>query len=172
MFEIYFFKKLDKLLQIVGSQFCVGLNALFFFDLVDYFFKFALRRTHNDVGEHLYKSAIAVVCKSRIARLCCKSLDGYVVETQVEYRVHHTRHRRSCARTNGYQKRIFLVSELLACVSLYLSQCVKNFFNYAVGYLLAVLIIFRACFCGYRKTLRHRHTPRSHLCKVGALSAE
>ena len=69
---------------------------------------------HDDIGVHLDKSSIAVICPSGIAGPLCQNLYHFLVEAQVQDGVHHARHGSTGAGTYGHEKRIFLVAELLA----------------------------------------------------------
>ena len=170
--EVYFLEEFDKLLQILCGKLGIGLDTFLFLYFVDDFFKFALGSTHNYVREHLNKSSVAVISKSGIAGLLSETFYGYVVETEVEDSIHHTGHRRSCTRTYGYEEGILLVAEFLTCISLYFCECVEDFCYDIVGDFFAVVVVLRTGLGGDSETLRYGHTPRGHLGKVCALTAE
>ena len=81
---------------------------------------------------HLDKPPIAIVGEARIVRLCGQAFDRFVVQAEVQNRIHHARHRELRAGTDAEQQRVGGVAELLAgfflevregCL-LYTSRCV------------------------------------------------
>ena len=162
----------NELLQIFRSELGVHLDALLLFEFVDDLLKRRLGRAHDDVGEHLDESAVAVIGKARIAGLACKPLDRHVVETEIEDGVHHAGHRGACARTDGDEEGVLFVAELLAGILLHLCERVEDLFDDLARDGLAVIVIFRACLGGDGKAFGNGHAPRSHLGEVSAFAAE
>ena len=70
---------MGKILQIIRCQINVILNALLCLLGIDQLFKFALAHFHNNIGEHLDETAVAVPCPARIAGLFCQSLNNIFV---------------------------------------------------------------------------------------------
>ena len=66
----------DQFLQIICSPaLCRTLRPLLCLDLIDDRSQnWLLRNLHNNVGEHLDKSSVRIICKSRIAGLLCEAL--------------------------------------------------------------------------------------------------
>ena len=60
--------------------------------IVENVLKHAMIHIEHDVGIHLNEAPIAVVGEARVARFRRQTLDGGVVETQIEDRIHHARH--------------------------------------------------------------------------------
>ena len=83
LFLIFGFELICKSLKVVGVEFNVLRNALLLFHLVDKFFKIFLADFHNDVGEHLNKSSVAVPSPSGVAGLFGKNFDYVLVKTEV-----------------------------------------------------------------------------------------
>ena len=113
----YFFEPFYKLLQIFNRKFGVLFDSFFGFQFVDNFFErvvvfFVFRfHSHNHVAVHLDKSAVGIPSETRIICFFCEPFNNLVVQSQIQNRVHHSRHRCRRAGTNRNQKRIFSVAE-------------------------------------------------------------
>ena len=68
----------------------------------------------HDVAEHLDETAVAVEGEAPVAGYGGQPLDGLVVQSQVQYRLHHPRHGDGRTGAHRNQKRVFPVSEALA----------------------------------------------------------
>jgi len=68
-------------MQIFCSQLNVLLNAFFSFHLVDELFKVFLSDFHNNIGEHLDKSSVAVPSPTWIAGLLSQNLYYFFIQT-------------------------------------------------------------------------------------------
>ena len=132
------------------------MNALCFFYFIDDLLKIRLRNFHNNIRIHLDKSAVGIIRKSRIAGLLCKAFHRYVIQTQIQDRIHHTGHGSSRAGTDRYQKRIFGIAEFLTLKSLQEYERSHNLLFYLMRDPLAALIIIGTSLCGYSKSLRDR----------------
>ena len=161
-----------ELLEVRSGEIHVLGHAAILLHLVDELLKILLADFHNDVGVHLDKSSVAVPSPTRIVGLLCQDLDHVLVEAEVQDGVHHARHRSSCARANRDEKRILVVTELLAGDLLHLHDVVVNLRLDLCIDLAAVLVILRASLGRDREALRHRKTNLGHLRKVCALAAE
>ena len=162
----------DQFLQVVSSQVHVVLDALGFLHLVDLHLEQALGDHHDDVSEHLHKTAVAVVCKAGVAGLLCQTLNSLVVQTQVQDGVHHAGHGLTCAGTDRDQQGICVVTELLAGDLFQTLEVLKNVSGDIVVDLTTVCIVLGAGVGGDGEALRNRHTGSSHLCQTGTLAAQ
>ena len=162
----------DQFLQVVSSQVHVVLDALGFLHLVDLDLEQALRDHHNDVGEHLHKAAVAVVCKTGVAGLLCQTFNSLVVQAQVQDGVHHAGHGLTCAGTDGDQQGVGVVAELLAGDLLQALEVLKDVSSDFVIDLTAVCVVLGAGVGGDGEALRHRHTGCGHLGQTGTLAAQ
>lgn len=161
-----------KLLEIVRGQLDVLRDALLFLHLVDELFEILLADFHDDVGEHLNESSVAVICPTGIAGLLGKRLHHFLVEAKVEDRVHHAGHGSARTRTHGDEQGIFLVAELLATDLFHLVDVLHDLCLDLGVDLTAVLIVLRAGFRRDREALRDGKSDVRHLREVGALAAE
>src|SRR4029077_17034917 len=73
-----------------------------------------VRDVVDGLAEHLDQPAIAVACELLVSRRARETLDGLVVEPDVEDRVHHPRHRARRPRADGNGQRILGVAEPLS----------------------------------------------------------
>ena len=106
----------------------------------------SLRLSHNDIGEHLDKSPVRVISKSRISGLLCKADNGNIVQSEVQDCIHHSGHGNRSAGTYRNQKRIVLITELLAADFFQPGQSIENLLLRVLINLLAVIVVIRAGF--------------------------
>ena len=166
---------LSKCLEVSSGELYIVMYALFFLHLVDELLKVLLADFHNNVGEHLDKSSVRVVNESlelRIGVASDHSSNNVVVKTEVEDCIHHTGHGSSCAGTNGNEKGILKIAELLAVFLFHPSNTLHSLSHDLVVDLSAVLIVLSAGLGGDSKALRNRKTYLGHFSKVSALTAE
>ena len=127
---------------------------------------------HDDVGEHLDETAVAVPRPARVLRLLGKRLDDRLVEAEVEDRIHHARHRGARTRTDRDEERILEVAELLAGRLLELHDVFEDLLLDVVADLPAVVVIARARFGRNGEALRNGEPETGHFSEVRALAAE
>ena len=80
---VFGFELFGEFFQVVRGKIHVEFNAFLFFHRVDKAFEFFFGNFHNDVREHLYKSAVAVPRPAGVARLCGKHFDDFFVEPEI-----------------------------------------------------------------------------------------
>ena len=169
---IFRFELVGQRLEIVRVQLDVLRNALLFLHLVDEFFKILLADFHDDVGEHLNESSVAVPSPTGIPGLFGNRVDHVFVQTEVEDGVHHAGHGSSRAGTDGNEQRVDFVPELLAADLFHLVDVFHDLrLNFRVD-LSAVFIILRASLRGNGEPLRNGKTDVGHFRKVRALAAQ
>ena len=127
---------------------------------------------HDDVGEHLDKATIAVPGKARVLRLGDESLDGIVVEAQVEDRVHHAGHGERSARAHRHEQRVGGIAELFAAAGLEVGLGGNDLFECALGPHVAGTGVLDASLTGNGKATGDRQADTAHLGKVSALAAK
>ena len=136
------------------------------------FLEHAVFEFEHDVGIHLDEAAIAVVRKARVAGELGQAFDGLVVETEVQHRIHHTRHRRARAGAHGDEQRIGGIAEAFAG---FLLECGERCIDLSVKFRRVsaiVLVELGADFGGEREARRHRQIKPRHLREIGALAAK
>ena len=169
---VFRFELVCKGLQVVRAEFDVLRDPLLLFHLIDELFKIFFTDFHNDVGEHLNKSAVAVPRPTGIVRLCGDRIDDRLVQTEVQNGVHHAGHGSARSRTDGDEKRVLFVAELFTRDFFHLVDVGHDLRLNGVVDLFAVLIILRARFGRNRKTLRYGKSDIRHFRKVCPLTAE
>ena len=83
---------LGEVLQVLGGELGVELDALLGLLLVDGVLEEVTVDAHDDVGEHLDEAAVGVPGKALVAGLLDEAVDGDVVEAEVEDGIHHAGH--------------------------------------------------------------------------------
>ena len=169
---IFCLKLICKLMEIIGSKLDIVGDTLFSLHLIDKLLKVLFADLHNNIGEHLDKSSVAVPCPSGVIGLLGNNIDNILVKTEVKNGVHHSRHGCTGAGTNADQQRVFLVAEFFAG-DLFQLVNVLHDLRLDLGVdLTPVLIILRAGLGAYGKALRNRQTKAGHLSKVGTFAAQ
>ena len=166
------FELFCEFVEIVCAELDVLSDAAIFFHLVDEFFKVFLADFHNDVGEHLDETSVAVPSPSGIAGFLCEHVHDLLVETEIENGVHHARHRRSCARADGYEKRIFCIAEFLAGDCFEFLNIIHDFGFDGIVDVSAVFIVLSARFRRDGESLRNGKTDVGHFCEVCTFATE
>ena len=80
---VFGFKLVRQFFQIVCIKVNVVFHALFRLHLVDQFFKVFLTYFHNDVGEHLNETAVAVPRPTGIVRFRGDNVHHFFVKPEV-----------------------------------------------------------------------------------------
>ena len=66
---------------------------------------------HDHVAIHLHETPVAVVGEAFVARLCDQSLNGHVVQTEIQNGVHHAGHGGPGSGTDGYEQWVVGIAE-------------------------------------------------------------
>ena len=162
----------NDFLHVLSVEIGVVLRALALLDFVQNALEEALRNLHNDVGEHLDEAAVRVVGEALVLGQVRQTLNGDVVQTEVQDGVHHARHGRARAGADGNQERILQVAKLLAADLFGFRQSGVDLLDDVLTNDLAVLIVAGAGLGGDSETLRDRKADLGHLGKVRALAAQ
>ena len=165
-------KGLDEFLQVLGRKLGIDANAGDQAGLGQGVLEQVGVNAHDDVGKHLDKAAVAIPGKTRILRLGDETLNGVVVEAQVENRVHHTGHGKWSARANRHEQRIIVVTELLATAGLEVGLGGNDLIECAFGPDVAGTGVLDASLAGNGKATGNRQADAAHLGKVCALAAK
>ena len=161
-----------ELLQVLSREVGVGRDAARVLHGRDGVLEQVAIKTHDDVGEHLDEAAVGVPCETGIFRLLDKAVDGLVVQTQVQNRVHHAGHGHRGAGTDGNQQRIFRVADFLADALFQVQTILVNGVERAFRPRVVGVRVLHARLARDGEPRRHRQTDVGHLGKVGALAAE
>ena len=162
----------DHLLPVLGGQVGVDGDAQTIFVLIQHLFEIVMAEAQHDVRIHGDEAAIAVEGETAVARQLGQALDRLVVQTQVQHRIHHARHRRPRTRTDRDQQRILDIAERLADDPFHLLQRRLNL-RLQIGRVgFAIGVIVGADLGGDGEARRHRQAQRRHLRQIGALAAQ
>ena len=72
-----------KLLKVVGCELDVEFDTLLGLHVVDQLLEVLLADLHDDIGEHLDESAVAVPRPARVLRLVCEAFDYRLVKAEI-----------------------------------------------------------------------------------------
>ena len=162
----------DHLLPFGGGEFGIELVAEAGLFVLEDFLEHLVVEPHDDVGIHLDEAAVAVIGKTRVARILRQRLHRHVVEAEIEHRIHHARHRSAGAGAHGHQKQLLRIAEAPAGQLADLVECSTHLGLECVRIRLAVGIIPVAGFGGDGEAGRHRQAEAAHLGEVCALAAK
>ena len=173
------FEANNEFFEVFGLQFVVKLHTTLLFDSFDNglegvnFCFIGWLETHNHITIHLYETTIGIVCETRIARLASESLNHFIVQTEVENRIHHTWHRSACTAAHTEQERIggitkLAVHEILDVAHTCFYLLAQKFYHLVFSY----LVVLITNISGNGKTRRHGNSDVVHFCEIGALATK
>ncbi len=126
----------------------------------------------HDARIHLDEAAIGIVSEALIARLLRQSRHGLRIETEVQDRVHHARHRGARARAHGDEQRTFGIAEAAAGELADMGECGFHR-RLQIGRITLGVAIEKGADLGRdRETGRHRKAEIAHLGQVRTLAAQ
>ena len=163
---------LDELLQVLGRKLGIDANAGDQASLGQGVLKQVGIDTHNDVGEHLDKAAVAIPGKTRVLRLGNEAQNGVVVKAQVEDRVHHAGHGERSTRANRHEQRVGCVTKLLAAAGLEIGLGGNDLIECAFGPHVAGTGVLDTGLAGNGKATGNRQADAAHLGKICTLAAK
>ena len=169
---VLFLELEGEFLEVLSVEVDVLSDALLLFHVVDELLEIFLADFHDDVGEHLDETSVAVPGPTRVAGLLGEGLNDFFVQTEVQDGVHHAGHGCAGTGTNGNEKRVLFIAKLLAGDLFQFDNSVQDLgLDIAVD-LTAIFIVLSTGFGGDGETLRNRKTKVGHFCKVRTLTAE
>ena len=77
----------------------------------DHFFKMLIRNAHDHTAEHLNQPAIGIINKALILGQPDHAFRGFIVQADVQNRIHHAGHGKFGAGSAGDQKGVFRIAE-------------------------------------------------------------
>ncbi len=104
----------DDLRPVLGGEFRVVFQAFEIFIVLQNLLEQLVVEAEHHVGIHLDEAAIGVVGEAAVSRAPRQSLDGLIVEAEIEHGVHHAGHRGARARADRNQQRVFNLAESCA----------------------------------------------------------
>ncbi len=125
----------------------------------------------GDFAEQLDEAAVGVVGEALVAGLLDQARERLVVEPEVQYRVHHARHRQRRSRPDRDQQRVGGISEFPSRRSLQAVDRIADGGHQSVRN----LVRFEIVETGFRRdheARRHIEADLGHLAEIGALAAK
>ena len=162
----------DDLFPVAGAQVGVDGDAETVLVVVQDLLEVVMAQTQHDVRIHGDEAAIAVEGEAAVAGQGGQALDGFIVEAEIQDRVHHPGHRGAGPGANADQQGVGGVPEGLAGDLLDLLQSRPDLSGQGVGIGLALAEIVDAGLGGDGEARRHRQAQRGHLGEVGPLATE
>src|SRR5262245_44705501 len=104
----------DNRLQIRFGELGIELDLRFRLLCVEYVIEMLHVDAERDFAEHLNEPPVAIECKTRISAAGSQAFHSFIVEAEIENRVHHSRHRKLSARAHAHQERIIGIAETFA----------------------------------------------------------
>ena len=87
----------NHLVQSFVIKVGIELSLLLFLFGIENFIESIFRNLQHDIAEHLNQSAVGIGCKARIIAALGQGLHAFVVQSQIEDRIHHSGHGEFCA---------------------------------------------------------------------------
>ena len=168
----------DQIEQIVRVQLGVKVHPfLLLLRFDDHFKGIDLILVHrlqpeDHIAVHLDEPAVRVVDEPRILGLQNQARRHDIVETKIQDRVHHPRHRRACTGADGDQKGVLRIAEfrLHGCFHLFQRRLHLVGKRPRIGVL--VLVVVRADFRRHGEARRDREAYVGHFRKVCSLASQ
>ena len=162
---------IDQALEVFGGELSIALNAAFLLHVVQSVGEEIAFDIQNGLAEHLDQSTVGVPCETLVATDSSKTVDGFVVQTDVEDGFHHAGHGELCARADRDKQRILGIAQLATHFFFDLAKCDGHFSIETFGGL-AVVQVDAARFGGNCESGRNRQAELRHLCQVRTLTSE
>ena len=172
---------LDELLLVSCGQLAVHDIGVIFVVLVfvdDGFewlviFPLAFLNAEDDIPIHLDEAAVAIPRKAFVLRCQCERGHRFVIETEVEDRIHHARHRVAGPRAHGNEEgEAFRIAEFGSHDFLHVADTGFDLGLEFLGIRPLVGVEIRADFRRDRESGGHRQADAGHLGEVGTFAAE
>ena len=161
----------DHLFPVLRRKIGVEVEAFALLIVVENMLELVMPHAEHDIGIHMDEPAIAVIGEP-VARQLRKARRHFLVQAEVQHRIHHPRHRGARARAHRDEQRVCRIAESLAGLLLQLRQRARNFRLQPRRPGPAGLVIGDAHSRRDRESRRHRQAQLRHLGEVGALAAQ
>ncbi len=159
-------------LQLVRRQLGIELHPRTLAGRLQDLLELVERHLEHDVAVHLNQPPVAVTHEAGVTAALDHPVDDLVVETQIEDRVHHSRHRHRAAGAHRQQHGVGPIAELLAVQLLEPSELVVELLAHARRVGVAIPVVVLAGLGGDREPGRNRYSQAAHLGQAGALAPQ
>ncbi len=171
LFQVDRLERLDELLQILGRQLRVLLDAALVLERRERALEPMSVDAFDHLAEHLDQPPVRVEREPRVARARAETRRRLVVQAEVEDRVHHPGHRDSRARAHRDEQRIVIRAEPLAGPLLEPRHVLVDLVLEPVGQV-ALDQRRTARVGGDREPRGHRDAHRGHLRQADSLAPQ
>ena len=127
---------------------------------------------HHHIAIHLLKPPIAVPGKARIAGFRGQCRHGDIIETKIEHRIHHARHRGPRTGAHRDQKRVFSVTQHKSHIVGQSLHCRINFVSQPVRKSPLMRIVESANIASHGKTRGHAQAHAAHFSQIGSFATQ
>ena len=159
----------DHFLQRFGVKIGIEFRFSLFLLGVKYFLKFGFRQLQHDAAKHLNEATIGIIGKARVLAETGQCFDAFVVEAEIQNRIHHARHGKLRTRAHADQQWILPFTQLLP---LQILQAMQRGIHLAINFRgsLALTHVLAARLGLNREAGRHRQSRIRHLGQTSALA--
>jgi hypothetical protein len=165
-------ERLDELLQVVGGEIDVLRDAAPLFQVGDRLLKPLRIDPGDDVAVHLDQAPVRVLGEARILSRLREALDSFIVEPEVEDRVHHPRHGDGGSGADRDEHWILRIAETLPGRLLEARHVLGDFLLEAVRHLPPCTHVRDAGRRRDGEARRNWDADRGHLGEADPLAAE
>ena len=81
------------LAQVIRGEIRILAALCLRFETIEHTLKFFVRDAHHDLAEQRRKASISIEREAQVARLFRQALHRFFIQTKVQHRIHHARHR-------------------------------------------------------------------------------
>ena len=146
----------DQRFPVIGAELRVGLYAELRFRRIEQMVEVFFRNLEHDAREHRDEAPVRIEREALVAGELGQPRDRFVVEPEVEDRVHHTGHRDARTAAHGHEQRVCGHAEALFRPLLELAHRRAHLVLQTVGKAPADAIKFQTLFGRNDETGRHR----------------
>ncbi len=171
LFLDHFQEQLSDILQVVGVQAQVDLDAGAALDRFKVLVEVLVVDAQRDFAEQLDKAAVGVVTEAFVAGQLDQARQGGFVQAQVQDGVHHARHGHGGAGAHRHQQGIGRAAELLAGFLLQPGHVLAHALHQSFGQAVVGDVI-QTGLGSDDETRRHSQPDLGHFTQVGALAAQ
>ncbi len=167
-----FLEALDNRLPVIGIH--IGIKDIALVFLVDFkdFLEMVMIDAKDHIAIHLNETTVAVIRKTAVTRDRHQTFNRFVIQAEIKNRVHHARHRSTCAGTDRNQQRVFGVAKFAPDQGFDSSKRLFDFGFKTIRVRTVIVIKCRADFGRDGKAGRDRKAEIAHLGKVGTFAAQ
>src|SRR5690606_7688409 len=164
--------EIDHVLPFDGGKVGIVFVAVAGLLVLEDFLEDLVVETHDDIGIHLDEAPVTVPGKARITCVVAERLHRFVVEAEIEDRIHHARHGGARAGPDRQEERLVAAAEAAAGLRLHRRNAVENLFLQAVRQRTVIIEIPEAGIGDDGEARRNRQSEARHLGEIRPLAPQ